>query len=101
MNKTIYYTWSKIGIEIAFKQMRFKKTSRLPRLEINCKMKGLISLHNLINKPIVSGVSNFGNHSLWDESLTKTLKAFSEDNNNKNLNKDNEQSKKHIFKDNW
>ena len=62
-------------ISAAFRQMRTNKVGRLPVVNEQGKLKGIISLHNLINKSISKGKEEFGDISSPGENLLKTIHA--------------------------
>ena len=58
-------------LTVALREMRTKKVSRLPVVDEQQRLKGMISLHNILAKPAVSKKENGANMH-----LLKTIKAL-------------------------
>ena len=63
-------------ISVAYRQMRTNQISRLPVVDGQGKLKGIVSLHNLIQQLFSNGQDGFGNLYAEGENLSKTIKAI-------------------------
>lgn len=61
----------------ALKEMRTKKVGRLPVLDKEGKLKGLLSIHNLLMKSF-NGQAELGDVKSKNESILKTIKSLHE-----------------------
>lgn len=60
----------------AYREMRLNQIGRLPVVDEKGKLKGIVSLHNLINNAISDGKVELGDLSSSDENLLKTIRAI-------------------------
>lgn len=58
-----------------YKQMRTYQIGRLPVTDAHGKLKGIVSLHHLINKAVGTPKQELGSFSTPDENLLKTIHA--------------------------
>ena len=70
-------------ISTAFRQMRTNQIGRLPVIDEQGKLKGIVSLHNLINNTISNGKEDLGAISSDGENLLKTIQAVTDRYNGK------------------
>jgi CBS domain-containing protein len=64
-------------LKTALKQMRTNKIGRLPVIDKTGKLKGILSIHNLISKSN-DGKKDWGNLSDTDENIAKTILALAD-----------------------
>ena len=63
------------NLDEALRQMRVKKIGRLPVVDKEGKLKGIVSMHHLLTQSL-DGKAEIGNLSGTGENLAKTLKAL-------------------------
>ncbi len=71
-------------ISMAFRKMRINQISRLPVVDENGKLKGIVSIHNLINTLFIHGKQGFGDIYSSGENLSKTIMAVTDKYNSLN-----------------
>ncbi len=76
MPTEIYTVKETDDVTTAYQQMRTNKIGRLPVIDEQGKLKGIVSLHNLINKAITKGKEDLGNLSSSEENLLRTIHAI-------------------------
>lgn len=75
MSKKIQTITTTDDISVAFQKMRTNQIGRLPVVDENGKLKGIVSLHNLINASLNDGQEQLGNIAASGENLLKTIQA--------------------------
>jgi CBS domain-containing protein len=63
-------------VSTALKQMRTKQVGRLPVVDKDGKLQGIISLHNLLHAVTKDGKTDLENFPTKEESVAKTIKAL-------------------------
>lgn len=77
MTKKVQTVNGSADLNTALQQMRTKKIGRLPVVDERGRLKGILSMHNLIATSL-NGQTDFGKVSATGESIAKTIKALSE-----------------------
>lgn len=80
-------------ISTVFRLMRINQIGRLPVVDENDKLKGIVSLHNIINKLITNGNNELVDLSYSGENLIKTIQAVSNRNDTKKTKKSSSEKK--------
>ncbi|PBQ30552.1 hypothetical protein CNR22_01790 [Sphingobacteriaceae bacterium] len=75
MPKDIYTVKTDDSVATAFRQMRMFQVGRLPVTNANGMLKGIVSLHSVINHSMDSGTKSVGASVSASENLLKTLQA--------------------------
>jgi CBS domain-containing protein len=75
MTAKVYTVKNNDHISAVFREMRKNQISRLPVVNGQGKLKGIVSLHNLINKSIYDGNEGLENFSSRGENLFRTIQA--------------------------
>jgi len=75
--RRVYSTEAEADLKDALKEMRTHKIGRLPVLDKNGKLKGVLSLHNLLMQAF-NGKTELGSATDKGESILKTVKALHE-----------------------
>lgn len=78
------------SVTTAFERMRKYKVGRLPVIDKVGKLKGLLSINNLLSHAI-ENEENLGQLSSTEENLAKTIKALFERNNEKSIKKEHKE----------
>ena len=71
-------------ISAAFRIMRTNQISRLPVVDENGKLRGIVSIHNLINTSFINGRQGLGDIYSSGENLSKTIMAVTDKYNSLN-----------------
>ncbi len=75
MTKKIVTVNGSDEISVAYQQMRKNKVGRLPVVDVNGRLEGIVSLHKLINEAVKRGKNDLGETSASGENLIKTIQA--------------------------
>ena len=79
LKKSKVYTVSvSDDISTVFRLMRTHQIGRLPVVDDKGLLKGIVSLHNIINKSINNGLKNLSDISYSGENLLKTIHAVTD-----------------------
>ncbi len=78
MPKKVHTVHVDDDISAAYKQMRTNKVGRLPVVDSDGKLKGIVSLHKLISKTMEDGAIALGQPSEPGENLGKTIHAVTQ-----------------------
>ncbi len=76
MTKEVKTVHGTDALEEAYKKMREKKISRLPVVDEQGKLQGIISLNKLLNLTVTKGQQEMGSVNENGENLIKTLHAI-------------------------
>lgn len=77
MEKRVHVVKENDDMEIALKQMRTNHVGRLPVVDQEGKLKGIVTMHNLFSKSL-DGKQDIGSLTSPGESILKTVKALTD-----------------------
>lgn len=75
MRQTVYMVYMDDELSAAFRQMRRNRISRLPVIDKKGILRGIVSLHGLIDKYLNKGLEQLGNEN-QGENLLRTVQAI-------------------------
>ena len=75
MSANVFTVKNNDPVSVALRQMRKNQVSRLPVVNGQGKLKGIVSLHNLINISVSDGNEGLENFSSKGENLFRTIHA--------------------------
>jgi CBS domain-containing protein len=87
MPSKVHTVKSTDDIAIAYRQMRTNQVGRLPVVDDEGKLKGILSLHHIINKAVGHDGKGLGTVSSPEENLMKTIQAITNRYNGKSESK--------------
>lgn len=87
MSKKVHTVKSDDEVATALQNMRKNQIGRLPVVDEQGKLKGIVSLHRLINQTVAEGKENLGNISAPGENILKTIEAVTDRYNGKKTEK--------------
>jgi CBS-domain-containing membrane protein len=90
MSKQVHTVRSNDEISAAFQHMRKNQIGRLPVVDEAGKLKGIVSLHKLLNHSVTEEKKLLGNLSDSGENLLKTIQAVTDRYNNNRVIKTSE-----------
>lgn len=76
ISKRVYTVNQNDNLSDALAQMRTNQIGRLPVIDDARKLKGIVSMHNLINQAARNGKMELGRISSGGENLAKTIQAI-------------------------
>lgn len=77
MTKNVFTVRSQDEISEAYRQMREKMIGRLPVVDEQGKLEGILSLNRILNETVRHGDNNLGNIQEPGENFLKTIHAIS------------------------
>ena len=78
MSRNVQTVESDDEISAAYHRMRKNQIGRLPVVDEKGKLKGIVSLHRLINKQVKEGKKELGDINAPGENLMKTIQAVTD-----------------------
>lgn len=76
MTKKVYTVGTNDELSTALKQMRVNKIGRVPVIDEKGKLKGIVSLHKLLNEATTDGKLELGTVTSPEETILKTVQAI-------------------------
>lgn len=78
MTRNVHTVESDDELSAAYHRMRKNQIGRLPVVDEKGKLKGIVTLHRLINKQVKEGKHNLGDINAPGENLIKTIQAVTD-----------------------